>query len=149
MSNSPVLLMTRQEAMAQWEAEVEPSFAEFASPGFEDVCRQYLLRQLLGGKLPFRPTAIGRWRHNDVEIDLVGADHDRRHCLAAECKYRREPVSLKVFRSLQAKVHRLPVADEAVFHYWLFSRSGFQESLQQEAERNPALHLVGMDDLLA
>lgn len=148
LSNSPVLMMTRQEAMAQWEAAVEPSFAEFASAGFEDVCRQYLLRQLLGGKLPFRLTAIGRWWHNDVEIDLVGADHDRRHCLAAECKYRREPSALKVFRSLQARLHRLPVAEGAVFHYWLFSRSGFQESLQQETARNPALHLVGIEDLL-
>jgi hypothetical protein len=78
----------------------------------------------------------------------VVADHERRHCLVGECKYRNEKVNLKVFRSLQAKCAHLPVHDDAVFHYWLFSRSGFEDSVKELAKRDPYLHLVEMDELL-
>lgn len=61
---------------------------------------------------------------------------------------REEPkVSLKVFRSLQAKCVHLPVQDDAVLHCWLFSRSGFEDSVKTLAGRDPYLHLVGMDEL--
>lgn len=141
-------VMTQAEAVSEWHTSVEPFFSEFASEAFEEVCRQYLIRQRHAGQLPFRPTDLGRWWDKNAEIDIVAADHERRHCLAGECKYRNEKVGLKVFRSLQAKCARLPVHDDAVFHYWLFSRSGFEDPVKALAERDPYLHLVGMDDLL-
>lgn len=91
---------------------------------------------------------MGRWWAKNVEIDIVGTDHERRHCLVGECKYRNEKVTLKVLRSLQAKSAHLPVRDETVFDYWLFSRSGFDDALKALAERDPYLHLVEMDELL-
>lgn len=148
LAKNPAPIMTRAEAMSEWRASVEPFFSEFASEAFEEVCRQYLVRLRLAGRLPFRPAVLGRWWEKSEEIDIVAADHDRRSCLVGECKCRNEKVGLKVLRSLQAKCARLPVHDEAVFHYWLFSRSGFEDSLKALAERDPYLHLVGMDDLL-
>lgn len=148
LSKNPVPIMTRAEALSEWHALVEPFFAEFASGAFEEVCQQYLVRLRYAGQLHFRPTEMGRWWAKNVEIDIVGTDHERRHCLVGECKYRNEKVTLKVLRSLQAKCAHLPVRDETVFDYWLFSRSGFDDALKALAERDPYLHLVGMDELL-
>ena len=148
LAKNPVPIMTRAEAVSEWRSSVEPFFSEFASEAFEEVCRQYLIRLPHAGQLPFRPTVLGRWWEKNIEIDIVAADHERRHCLVGECKYRNEKVNLKVFRSLQAKCAHLPVHDDAVFHYWLFSRSGFDDSVKELAKRDPYLHLVEMDELL-
>ncbi len=148
LANNPTLIMTRQEALSEWKATVEPCFADFAAESFEQVCRQYLTQLRFSGKLPFSVTTLGRWWRNGTEIDLVGADHERRHCLVAECKYRNQKVGIKVLRSLQAKCEQLPVAEDAVFHYWIFSRMGFDDVLLDMATPDPYLHLVGMDQLL-
>ncbi len=148
LAKNSVPVMTRAEAVSEWRSSVEPFFSDFASAAFEEVCRQYLVRRRYEGQLPFRPTVLGRWWEKSNEIDIVAADHDRHNCLVGECKYRHEKVGLKVFRSLQAKCAHLPVHDDAVFHYWLFSRSGFEDALTELAERDPYLHLVGMDELL-
>ena len=148
LAKNPVPVMTRAEALSEWRSSVEPFFSEFASAAFEEVCKQYLVRRRYAGQLPFRPTELGRWWEKSNEIDIVAADHDRNNCLVAECKYRHEKVGLKVLRSLQAKCAYLPVHNAAVFHYWLFSRSGFEDSLTELAERDPYLHLVEMDELL-
>lgn len=148
LASNSTLIMTRQEAISEWAAAVEPFFADFAAGTFEQVCRQYLTRLHFSGKLPFHLTTLGRWWRNGTEIDLVGADHDRRHCIAAECKYQNQKVSIKVLRSLQAKCEQLPVAEDAVFHYWIFSRMGFDDALIDLAAKDPYLHLVGMKQLL-
>ncbi len=149
LAKNHVPLMTRAEALSQWHASVEPFFSDFASEAFEEVCRQYLVRLHHAGKLPLAPAALGRWWNKNTEIDIVAADHERRHCLAGVCKYRNEKVGLKVLRSLQTKCAQLPVHDDAFFHYWLFSRSGFEDSVVELARRDPYVHLVGMDELLA
>ena len=148
LANNPTLVMTRQQALFEWGSAVEPSFAEFASESFEHVCRQYLVREHFAEKLPFHPATLGRWWRKGTEIDLVGADHERRHCLVGECKYHSQKVGLKVLRSLQAKCSQLPVADDAVFDFWIFSRMGFDDALLDAAKKDPGLHLVGMEQLL-
>lgn len=148
LANNPTLIMTRQEALSEWMASVEPYFSEFASESFEEVCRQYLTRQRFAGKLAFRPTALGRWWRDGVEIDIVGSDSERRHCLVGECKYRNERVGMKVLRSLQAKCEQLPVADDADFDYWIFSRLGFEDRLLETASNDSSIHLVELSELI-
>ena len=148
LANNPTLIMTRQEALSEWTASVEPYFSDFASESFEDVCRQYLSRMRFAGKLAFRPTVLGRWWRDGKEIDIVGADSERRHCLVGECKYRNEKVGMKVLRSLQAKCEDLPVAEDADFDYWIFSRKGFEDRLLEAASEDSSIHLVSMEKLL-
>ena len=148
LANSAAPVMTREEALSEWEASVEPYFAEFASDAFLRVCRQYLMRQSFAGKLPFRLSVLGRWWGKGEEIDIVGANASRRQCLAAECKYRGQKAGLKALRALQAKCRGLPVADDAAFHWWIFSRGGFEDALLEAAARDPDVHLVGMEELL-
>ena len=106
------------------------------SEALEEVCRKYLIRLRHAGGLPFRPAILGLQREKSVKIDIVAADRERRHSPAGKWKYGTEKVGMKVFRSLQAKCASLPVPD-AVFHYRLFSRSGFEESVTALAERAP------------
>lgn len=148
LANNPTLIMTRQEALSEWASLVEPYFSNYASESFEEVCRQYLNRMRFAEKLSFRPTSLGRWWHEGTEIDIVGADSERRHCIVGECKYRNEKVGIKVLRSLQVKCDQLPVAKDADFQYWIFSRMGFDENLLELASRDPSVHLVGMEQLL-
>ncbi len=72
-----------------------------------------------------------RWRLKDTEIDIVGSDESRKHCLVAECKYRNEKTDLKTLRSLDAKTLQLPIDENAEIHRWLFSKSGFDDALLQ------------------
>ena len=53
VANNPTLIMTRQEALSEWKATVEPCFADFSAESFEQVCRQYLTQLRFSGKLPF------------------------------------------------------------------------------------------------
>lgn len=148
LASSSKQIMTREEALMEWNSLVEPGFSEFASESFEDICLQYLTRQYFAGKLPFAPAELGRWWNKSTEIDIVGVTRDRRQCLVAECKYRTQKIGMRVLRELQGKCAVLPVAEDAEFHYWLFSRSGFEEPLLAAAARDPYVHLVGMENLL-
>ena len=148
LADNPSLMMTRQEALSAWNCFVEPVFSEFASDTFEQVCRQYLMRLSFSGRLAFQVSALGRWWKDDTEIDLVGADYERRRCLVAECKYTNQKVGVKVLQQLRAKCSRLPFSEDAVFYYWIFSRSGFDKALLDLSERDPYLRLVEMEQLL-
>ena len=148
LADAPVLSLTREEALLTWQELVKPAFAEFAADAFEHAAKEYLLRKRLEGKLPGALAYFGRWWFRDSEIDIVGADKSRRICIAAECKYRSEPAGMKVLRALEKKCLLLPVHEEAEFHYWIFSRKGFDERLLEESRRNPNVHLVPMEALL-
>ena len=43
---------------------------------------------------------------------------------------------------------QLPVADDAVLDFWIFSRMGFEHALLDAAQSDPHLHLVEMAQLL-
>ncbi len=148
LADEPDLIRSQEEAQLKWKEKVEPYFAEFAHEAFAAACREYLFRWRLEGLIPEALTHFGRWWSGDAEIDIVGADKRRQHCIAAACRYRREAADLKVLRSLQKKCALLPVADDAVFSYWIFSRSGFDEALKNEAEAHSNIHLVPMKALL-
>ena len=64
VANNPTLIMTRQEALSEWKATVEPYFADFSAESFEQVCRQYLTQLRFSGKLPFSVTGTGTWARN-------------------------------------------------------------------------------------
>jgi len=52
---------------------------------FEKVCKPFLL--LNRDRLPFTFTKIGRWWHNDKEIDVVALNEESKEIGFFECKY--------------------------------------------------------------
>ena len=148
LADAPDLILSQEEAQLKWREMVEPSFDAFAHEAFAAACREYLLRRRFEGKLPAARMHFGRWWSGDAEIDIVGADDARQSCIAADCIYRQDAAGMKELRLLQKKCAQLPVADDAVFSYWIFSRSGFDEALKNEAEAHSNIHLVPMEALL-
>ena len=57
---------------------IEPHLSEYMGRVFEEICKQYLWKQLLTGNSPVDFTSLGRWWGNDpksksqTEIDIMG-----------------------------------------------------------------------------
>lgn len=93
---------------------------------FEEVCRQYLVRQNRAGMLEEPFDLIGRYSYDDPvahkngEFDVV--THDSRGYAFYECKFRRTPVSRQMVSEEIAQVEQ---AGLSCYKYGFFSRSGF------------------------
>ena len=137
---------------------VKPVLHEFASLVFEDVCREYVRELQKSGKLPFRYKTMGRWwgrttvRRKDsteiqeTEIDLLAVSSKSNQYLVGECKFKGRPLSYADYLDTAAKL--MPQQEKADFYYYLFSESGFDERLTEEASHNDDhLRLVALEDL--
>lgn len=93
---------------------------------FEEVCRQYLVRQNRAGMLEEPFDLIGRYSYDDPvahkngEFDVV--THDSRGYAFYECKFRRTPVSRQM---VSEEIARVEQAGLSCYKYGFFSRSGF------------------------
>lgn len=65
---------------------------------FEEICKQYLRKLLLGGKFPVEFTLLGRWWGNDpfhehqAENDVMG-EWDKNTALFGWCKWMSEKMN--------------------------------------------------------
>jgi len=65
--------------------------------------------------------------------------------LFCECKWRNTPVNMSVFRLLQERSEMFTLKEK---YYCIFSRSGFESKLKEEATNNKQLILVSYEDIL-
>ena len=140
-----------------FDYSVKPVLHEFASLAFEDICREYVRELQKSGKLPFRYKTMGRWwgkttvRRKDsteireTEIDLLAVSSRSDQYLVGECKFKGRPLSYADYLDTAAKL--MPQQEKADFYYYLFSESGFDERLTEEASHNDRLRLVTLEDL--
>ncbi len=70
----------------------------------------------------------------ETEIDLLAINQNATEYLVGECKFRHSPFSYAEYFDTLAKLS--PLKQKAKFHYALFSESGFDERLLQEAEKS-------------
>lgn len=99
--------------------------------------------------LPFRYAKMGRWmgkttvrdesmpkgvRIAESEIDLLCISADAKQYLLGECKLKTSPFSYSEYLDTLAKLSSLK--KEAKFYYALFSESGFDEKIIEEATGN-------------
>lgn len=133
-----------------WDKRIIPDFSNYMGYVFEIVCKDYLLHQNSQGMLPILFTEIGRWwgtdkrTHQQVEIDIIA--RDRNDYLFAECKWRNELLDIGVLNSLKEKALAFGNKQENVY-YALFSKSGFTQSVLDEAKQHPNLMLIDLDKL--
>lgn len=136
---------------AIWKKRIEPDYSNYMGLVFEKVCLDYLTGKNAVGKLPFLFTSIGRWwgadprTHKQVEIDLVASDG--KNYLLGECKWRNEKTNLSVLKELREKADIFH-ENRAATWFVLFSKSGFTSSLIQEAESDPHILLVDMEEIM-
>jgi uncharacterized protein len=131
---------------------VLPQLDEFvSSPAFEEVCQQWLAREL-------DAASTGRWwgkvremrgralRDIDRELDVVAVDDDGRVTALGSCKWTAGVLPHSEKTKLDAlAAYLLPEADPPALYF--FARNGFARQLAVEAERDPRIHLVTPGDL--
>ena len=110
---------------------------------FEQVAAEYLVRQNRAGNIEPPFSAIGRYVYNDKarrrngEFDVV--TQDEKGLISYECKYRKEPLGLKVVHEEEWQAKELGLD---FYDFGFFSRSGFADDVDAEAYK-----LIDLDDM--
>lgn len=130
---------------------IEAQLSDYMGRVFEDICTQYLWKQLLTGNSPIEFVSLGRWWGNNpklkcqAEIDIMG-EEDSNAALFAECKWRNENVDLDVLETL---IGRSKLFHYTKVHYYLFSKSGFTKGCIEKAEEMGNVTLVSYADIIS
>ncbi len=130
--------------------KIEGQLSDYMGRIFEEICTQYLWKQLLEGKSPVEFVSLGRWWGNDavnkrqVGIDIMG-EQDKNTALFAECKWRNENVDLDVLETL---VDRSMLFHYSKIRYYLFSKTGFTKECINKAEELGNVTLVSYSDII-
>ena len=129
---------------------IEPYLSDYMGKVFEDICTQYLWKQLLDEKCPIEFNSLGRWWGNDpkekkqTEIDIMG-EQDKDTALFGECKWTNEKVDLSVLETL---VKRSKLFSYTNVHYYLFSKTGFTKGCIDKAEELGNVSLVSYNEIV-
>lgn len=130
---------------------IEPQLPNYMGRVFEEICKQYLWKQLLAGNTPIEFISLGRWWGNDpiqksqAEIDIMG-EQDSETALFAECKWRNEKVDLDILETL---IERSKLFHYKKMHYYLFSKSGFTKGCLDKAKEMGNVTLVSYVDIVS
>jgi AAA+ ATPase superfamily predicted ATPase len=144
-----------------WDADIEPYLAGFVSPTYEELCVRYT--RIVYGALA--PNVGGWWgaalnKHRRTksrlteEIDVVAAQRGNLK-VVGECKWTTGKMARSVLDDL--RTYKIPAITEEKNlrvsaggpDILLFSRSGFVQSLQDEAASHPKVVLVDLETLVA
>ena len=129
---------------------IEPHLSDYMGKVFEEICKQYLWKQLMSGRSPIEFRSLGRWWGNDpihkcqAEIDIMG-EQDKDTALFGECKWTNEKIDLAVLEKL---IERGKLFAYKKKHYYLFSKSGFTKGCADEAKRLGNITLVMLDGMI-
>ncbi len=129
---------------------IAPHLSDYMGKVFEEICKQYLWKQLLNGKCPVEFSSLGRWWGTNPkekvqeEIDIMG-EQDKNTALFAECKWTNEKVDLGVLETL---VKRSKLFKYKNVHYYLFSKSGFTKGCIDKANEMGNVSLVEFSEIL-
>ena len=129
---------------------IEPQLSDYMGKVFEEICKQYLWKQLLDGRSPVEFNSLGRWWGNDpvrkcqAEIDIMGRE-DKDTALFAECKWTNEKTDLSVLETL---VGRGELFSYKKKYYFLFSKSGFTKGCAEKAKELGNVSLVTYGDIV-
>jgi len=119
---------------------IEQQISAFMGEVFEEICKQYLWRENLAERLPFYFRDAGRWwgtnpiKKCEQEIDIIAFDdHSGIFC---ECKWTNEPIGFSVLNGLIEKSLMFNYKEK---HFFLFSKSGFNDECKESPETNVKL----------
>lgn len=133
-----------------WQA-IDRSLSEYMGPVFEEICAQWLWRQMGKGSLPVEFDDLGRWWGNDsqlkqeAEIDIVGIEGSR-VALAGECKWRNEDFPLTELEKLRHRASLIGRSDAA--QLYAFSKIGFTDACVEKARAAGNVCLVNFREMV-
>lgn len=110
-----------------YDRYIDKNFEEdFVPHMFEEVCRQYLIRQNKAGKIDEPFDVIGRYWYDDPETHTNGefdiVTRDPKGYVFYEAKFRKSPIDQKMVNEEIAQVEKTGLQ---CYKYGFFSRSGF------------------------
>lgn len=129
--------------------KIENQLSDYMGSVFEDICIQYLWKQLVLGKSPVEFVSLGRWWGNDpinkcqAEIDIMG-EQDNKTALFAECKWRNENIDQDILEKL---VDRSRIFGYSKIYYYLFSKTGFTKGCIEKAKDMGNVMLITYRDI--
>jgi AAA+ ATPase superfamily predicted ATPase len=147
MPDNMALIQKGQKDLV-WD-RVSPQIPAFMGSVFEEICKQWLWRENIAGRLPFRFTGLGRWWGNDpirrqeTEIDIL-AFGDAGEVLVGECKWTAGKTGIEVLRGLE---DRAVIFQAQKRYFYLFAKDGFSKACIEEAEKNSSVKLVCFDKM--
>ena len=127
---------------------IKPQIPAYMGSVFEEICKQYLWRQNIAKQTPILFTDAGRWWGNnpkkkeECEIDIIASNKDA--AIFAECKWTNGYVGADVIDTL---IERSELFSYREKYYYLFSKTGFTESVKARAESEPNITLVSYNDI--
>ncbi len=131
-------------------SRIKNQLSEYMGKIFEDICMQYLWKQLIKGRMPIVFKSLGHWWGNDhilkeqTEIDIIG-EEDSHSALFAECKWTNEKIDDKV---LDLLIHRSKLFNYDNVYYYLFSKSGFTQKCIDKANTMKNVFLIKYEDMV-
>ena len=128
---------------------IEPFLSDYMGKVFEEICKQYLWKQLLSGNCPVEFTSLGRWWGTDpatkqqTEIDVMG-EQDKNTALFGECKWTNEKVDLSVLETL---IYRSRLFCYTNVRYYLFAKNGFTKGCTEKAAEMGNVSLISFTEM--
>ena len=144
-----------------YQYSIAPVLQEFASFSFEDICREFVKKLQRNNELPFRYSNMGRWygkttvrdkndenkmRTAETEIDILCVGKNAKDFLIGECKYKKTPFDYAEY--LDTIVKLTPLKEKATFYYALFSKSGFDKKIIEEAKSKSGILLFDLKQIV-
>lgn len=127
---------------------VKKYFSDYMGLIFEKMCQDYLL--YYADNLPNEIVDIGQWWGTDaknkkqIQIDIVCTTVSPNEYIIGSCKYRNEKIGLDELALLSN--YAAVFAKGVKYHFYIFSKGGFTEGLQEAAKRGEVT-LVSLDDM--
>lgn len=143
---TPILAGRYKEVAARISKE---QVSTFLGRAFEDICRQWLLKNMETKDIPFILDIGGWWgtdkeKHEEADLDIIAICDDD-SVIFGECKWRNKPTGSDVLKTLvrRSGLFKEKYKEQRLF---IFSKNGFTETCQREAEKIGCT-LISLDEL--
>lgn len=131
-----------------YDPVIKKHYPDYMGLIFEQMCREYLF--LYAEDVPVVLSDIGSWWGTDskekkeVEIDVVGTPVEGNEYIIGSCKYKNSPVGVDELELLKHYADVFGKGEK--YHYYIFSKGGFTEGLQELADKSE-VRLVTLQDM--
>lgn len=131
-----------------YDSVIKKHYSDYMGRIFEQMCREYLF--LYAEDVPVVLSDIGQWWGTDskakkeVQIDIVGIPAESNEYIIGSCKYRNTPVGVDEFELLKNYAGVFGKGDK--YHYYIFSKGGFTQGLQDIAGKGE-VKLMTLEDM--
>lgn len=131
-----------------YDAVIKKYYSDYMGLIFEQMCREYLFQY--AEDVPVVLSDIGQWWGTDpkakkeVQIDIVGTPTEGNEYVIGSCKYRNTPVGVDELELLKHYAEVFGKGEK--YHYYIFSKAGFTQGLQELADKGE-VKLVTLEDM--